>query len=78
VLVLNCLQKYVEGDISGSAAYFADTAEFIGDKFYFKGSKDSLTKVLTEMRSASAVVSKNFEKWITLYYSDKNETWVTL
>jgi hypothetical protein len=78
VFVFNCLKKYVAGDIPGSAAYFADTAEFIGDRFYFKGSRDSLTKILAEMRNASAAVSKNFEKWITLYYPDKNETRVTL
>jgi hypothetical protein len=59
LLVLNCLKKYVEADINGSAAYFADTAEFIGDKFSFRGSRDSLTKVLAEMRNASAAVSKN-------------------
>jgi hypothetical protein len=78
LLVLNCLKKYVAGDINGSAAYFADTAEFVGDKFYFKGGRDSLTKILTDMRNASTVVSKNFETWATLYYPDKDETWVTL
>ena len=77
-LVLSCLKKYTDGDIRGSVAYFADTAEFIGDKFYFKGSRDSLTGIITEMRNASAAVSKNFETWITRYYPDKNETWVTL
>ncbi|HEY4935035.1 MAG TPA: hypothetical protein VII44_00565 [Puia sp.] len=78
VLVLNCLKKYVEGDIKGSVAYFADTAEFIADKFHFKGSRDSLTSIIGEMRGASAVVSKKFDTWITRYYPDKNENWVTL
>jgi hypothetical protein len=78
LLVLNCLKKYVDGDINGSAAYFADTAEFIGDKFRFKGGRDSLTKILADMRNASATVTKRFDTWATLYYPDKNETWVTL
>jgi len=78
VLVLNALKKYVEGDIKGSAAYFADTAEFIGDKFRFKGSRDSLTKILADMRNASTAVTKRFDTWATLYYPEKNETWVTL
>jgi hypothetical protein len=30
------------------------------------------------MRKASVSVSKNFDTWITRYYPDKNETWVTL
>jgi hypothetical protein len=30
------------------------------------------------MRNASAAVSKNFETWATIFYPDKNETWVTL
>jgi hypothetical protein len=54
--VLNCLKKYVDGDITGSVAYFADTAEFIGDKFYFKGNRDSLTRIIAEMRGASVAV----------------------
>jgi hypothetical protein len=78
LLVLNCLKKYVEGDIKGSAAYFADTAEFIGDKFRFRGSRDSLIKILADMRNASTAVTKRFDTWATLYYPDKNETWVTL
>ena len=28
--------------------------------------------------NASATVSKNFETWSTIFYPDKNETWVTL
>jgi hypothetical protein len=78
LLVLNCLKKYVDGDINGSAAYFADTAEFIGNKFHFKGGRDSLTKILADMRNASAAVTKRFDTWAALYYPDKNETWVTL
>jgi len=54
LLVLNCLKKYVDGDIKGCASYFADTAEFIGDKFYFRGSRDSLEKIVGDMRHASA------------------------
>jgi hypothetical protein len=78
VLVLNCLKKYVAGDIKGSTSYFADTCEFIADKFHFKGSRDSLTKIIADMRNASVTVSKNFDSWATMYYPDKKDTWVTL
>jgi hypothetical protein len=78
LLVLNCLKKYVEGDIKGCTAYFADTAEFIADKFHYRGSRDSLAKVIGDMRNASASVSKTFDSWMTLYYPDKKDTWVTL
>lgn len=78
VLVLDCLKKYVEGDIKGCVDYFADSAEFIADRFHYKGSRDSLEPRIADMRSASAVVSKNFDTWITTYYPDKDETWVTL
>ena len=30
------------------------------------------------MRSASATVSKQFDSWMTMYYPDKKDTWVTL
>ena len=78
VLVLNCLKKYVAGDIKGCVDYFADSAEFIADKFHYKGSRDSLELIIADMRNASAVVSKNFDTWITTYYPDKDDTWVTL
>src|SRR6476661_7466487 len=77
-LVLNCLRKYVDGDIKGCASYFADTATFIADKFYFRGSRDSLEKMVGDMRNASASVSKEFDSWATMYYPDKGDTWVTL
>lgn len=77
-MVLNCLKKYVDGDIKGCVENFADTSEFIADQFYFKGSKDSLIKMITEMRAPSASVSKDFDSWMTTYYTDKKETWVTL
>ena len=78
LLVLNCLKKYVDGDVKGCAEAFADTAEFIGDQFYFKGGKDSLIKMITDMRSTSTSVSKEFDSWMTTYYPDKKDTWVTL
>ena len=78
LLVLNCLKKYVAGDAKGAAAYFADTAGFVADKFRFWGSRDSLTKIITDMRNASVTVSKDFDSWMTTYYPDKKETWVTL
>lgn len=78
LMVLNCLKKYVDGDIKGCVENFADTSEFIGDQFYFKGTKDSLVKILTDMRSASTMVSKEFDSWMTTYYPDKKDTWVTL
>lgn len=78
LLVLNCLKKYVDGDIKGCSSYFADTATFIADKFYYHGSRDSLEKMIGDMRNASASVSKEFDSWATMYYPDKDATWVTL
>jgi len=78
VMVLDCLKKYVAGDIKGCVDYFADSAEFIADRFHFKGSKDSLETIIASMRNASASVSKNFDTWITTYYPDQKDTWVTL
>ena len=78
LLVLDCLKKYVDGDIKGCTAFFADSATFIADKFYFRGSRDSLARVIGDMRNASVSVSKNFDSWMTLYYPDKDDTWVTL
>ena len=45
LIVLNCLKRYVAGDLKGTFENFADTVTFIGDQFYFKGKKDSLVKI---------------------------------
>jgi hypothetical protein len=78
VLVLDCLKKYEVGDVRGCVDYFADSVEFIADRFYFKGSRDSLLLIITAMRNASTSVSKNFDTWITTYYPNEDDTWVTL
>ncbi|WP_183558695.1 hypothetical protein [Mucilaginibacter sp. SP1R1] len=78
LIVLNCLKKYIAGDVKGAAENFADTVEFIGDQFYFKGKKDSLVTILTQTRNDMASVSKTFDSWLTTYYHDQKDTWVTL
>lgn len=76
--VLNCLKHYVDGDMKGAVADFADSVEFLANKFSFKGSKDSLAAILGAIRADYSSVSKVFETWITTYYPDKDDTWVTL
>jgi hypothetical protein len=78
LIVLNCLKHYVDGDIRGALNDFADTVDFIGDKFHFSGSKDSLKPILDATRSEMVSVSKVFDTWMTTYYPDKKDTWVTL
>ncbi len=78
LIVLNCLKKYVAGDLKGTFENFADSVEFVGDQFHFKGTKDSLIKIFTPIRADMATMSKEFESWMTVYYPDKKDTWVTL
>jgi hypothetical protein len=78
LIVLNALKHYVDGDMKGVITDFADTVEFYGDKFYFKGTKDSLMKIIGDERAQLTSVSKVMDTWATLYYPDNKETWVTL
>lgn len=78
LIVLNALKHYVDGDMKGTFADFADTTEFYGDKFHFKGAKDSLAKIIGDERAKLTSVSKVMDTWATLYYPDNKETWVTL
>jgi hypothetical protein len=78
VLALTAFKKYVDGDVKGSFAYFADSIEFIADKFYFRGKKDSLEAMMTPMRAELASMSVQPDTWLTTYYPDKNDTWVTV
>jgi hypothetical protein len=78
LIVLNCLKHYNDGDIKGAFADIADTIEFIRDGFRFKGSKDSLAAIVAAGRAEMASVTKVFDTWLTAYYPDKQDTWVTL
>lgn len=78
LIVLNCLKKYVAGDVKGAVENFADTVEFVADQFHFRGKKDSLAAILAQTRGEMADVSKEFDSWMTTYYPDKKDTWVTL
>lgn len=78
LIVLNCLKHYVDGDMKGAFADLADTVEFYNDGFHFSGSKDSLQAIISAERNELASVSKVFDTWLTAYYPDKDDTWVTL
>jgi len=78
LIVLNSLKKYVDGDVKGTFDSFADTVTFVADNFYYKGKKDSLIKIFTQVRGDYASLAKDFASWMTVYYPDKKATWVTL
>jgi len=78
LMVLKCLKHYVDGNIRETFADFADTVTFIADKFHFKGSKDSLAAIIGAGRAEYASLNKVFDTWITTYYPDRDDTWVTL
>jgi len=78
VLALTSFKKYVDGDVKGSFEYFADSIEFIMDKFHFVGTKDSLLAMMTPMRAQVASMSVQPDTWITTYYPDQKDTWVTV
>ena len=78
VLVLNSIKKHVDGDIKGALSYFGDSITFITDEFLFKGRKDSLETLLTSMRTQLTSMSFEPDTWITAYYPDDKDTWVTV
>jgi len=78
VIALNSFKKFSDGDVKGCFSYFADSVEFIADKYYFKGKKDSLMVSMNAMRADLASMSVEPDTWITTYYPDKKDTWVTI
>ena len=78
VLALTSFKKYIDGDVKGAFEYFADSIEFYGDKFHFKGKKDSLEKMMIPMRAEAVTMSLEPDTWLTVYYPDKKDTWVTI
>ncbi len=78
ILVLSCLRKYDDGNVKEAVMSFADSIEWIGDKFDFRGKKDSFEILLSKARANLQSVSKEFDNWISVHYIDKNEDWVKL
>jgi hypothetical protein len=78
VLALTAMKKYSDGDVKGCFDYFADSIEFIADKYHFNGKKDSLQAIMTPMRSDLTSMTVIPDTWITTYYPDYKVTWVTL
>jgi hypothetical protein len=78
VLVLNSVRKYIDGDVKGSFSDFADSITFVADKFLFIGKKDSLEALMTPMRAQLTSMSFQPDTWLTAYYPDKKDTWVTI
>ena len=78
VIALTAFKKYLDGDVKGCFDNFADSIEFIADKFYYKGKKDSLMAMMIPMRAALASASADVDTWETVYYPDQKDTWVTV
>jgi len=78
VMALTSFKKFVDGDVKGSFDYFADSIEFIADKFHFSGKKDSLMAMMIPMRAQWTSMSVQPDTWVTIYYPDQNDTWVTV
>jgi hypothetical protein len=78
VIALTAFKKYLDGDVKGCFENFADSIEFIADKFHFKGKKDSLMAMMIPMRAQSASMSAAVDTWLTSYYPDYKDTWVTV
>ena len=77
-IALTAFKKYLDGDVKGCFDAFADSIEFIADKFFYKGKKDSLLAMMIPMRGELASASADVDAWETVYYPDKKDTWVTV
>jgi hypothetical protein len=78
VIALTAFKKYLDGDVKGCFDSFTDSIEFIADKFHYKGKKDSLMAMMIPMRGDLASASAVVDTWLTAYYPDKKDTWVTV
>ena len=78
VIALTAFKKFLDGDVKGCFDSFTDSFEFIADKYHFKGTKDSLLKIMIPMRGEDVSMHADIDTWATLYYPDIKETWVTV
>jgi hypothetical protein len=78
VIALQSMKTFNDGDIAGSVKDFADSAEIILDRVHFTASRDSIKNFFASYRKRFKEINVFPDTWLTTYYPDKKDTWVTI
>jgi hypothetical protein len=78
VIALQSMKTFNDGDVAGSVKDFADSAEIIFDRIHFKASRDSIKNFFAKYRKMYKEINVVPDTWITTYYPDQKDTWVTI
>lgn len=77
-VAMNTLKAFEVNDMNAIQQYLADTVEFYADNFIFKGSKDTLSKLMGEWRSGMDSLSINMQDYESVKSKGRGEEWVGL
>lgn len=78
VVAMNALKAFETNDLNNIGQYFADTVEFYYDNGAFKGSRDSLVKMMKTYRDDYSKVSVKMHDYESVKSKSRNEEWVGL
>ena len=75
---MNALKAFADNDMAGIQQYLADSVEFYADGISFKGTKDSLVKLFTGLRSNWQSIDINMHDYESVKSKARGEEWVGL
>ncbi len=77
-VAMNALRSYEMNDMNALAQTLGDSVEFYGDNFAFKGTRDSLMKAISSMRSSYDSVSIRMHDYESVKSKSRGDQWVSL
>ncbi|CAN5360975.1 hypothetical protein BH09BAC2_BH09BAC2_22070 [soil metagenome] len=75
---MTALRGYESNDMNAMKATFADSIEFYGDNFAFKGTRDSLTNILSGWRNGLDSIHIKMHDYESVKSKGRGEEWVSL
>jgi hypothetical protein len=77
-VAMNTLRAFEQNDMNTLQQYLADSVEFYTDNFSFKGSKDSMVKVMANMRNSLDTIYVRMQDYESVKSKNRGEEWVGL
>jgi hypothetical protein len=77
-IAMNTLRAFETNDLASIGQYLADSVEFYVDTIQFKGTKEELIKLFSEVRGSMETYSVSMKDYESVKSKNRNEEWVGL
>lgn len=77
-VAMNTLKAFADNDMTAMQQYLADTVAFLVNNMSFRGTRDSLMKIMTDYRSRMTDVNIRMQDYESVKSKSRGEEWVSL